>query len=324
MLYCRYEGLVHRAIKLGDMSFSPLEWTSVSWITGLILSAPILGLVSIHLDYGHNQQLIAAAATGIGSLFCLSAGFLKKSWIFPPYIAAIVAASTIVGASHARHLGLMIRGFTGSTIRKRHFPDRRSFGSWLSLYSTAGGCLGAAIIASFTYHMLKGADHFTALWIVSIFSGLKWGLGMIHIFSTSRATASFTDSLSHSNPITHIVSIFKYPHAAGSLAGVFLSSFTTMCVFGAGLLYAIGYICLEKDNILYLWLVYFLFPLLSLPVAHPLQQIMKSDAEKMQILGFLLSTFTSGFGFYYRGNIWSRSHLLLFAAIQGTATGLFQ
>ncbi|KAL0329890.1 UNVERIFIED_CONTAM: hypothetical protein Sradi_4975700 [Sesamum radiatum] len=317
-----YEGLVHRAIKLGANNLSPLEWTSISWITGLILSAPILGIVSVLLDYSHYQQLIAGAATGIGALFCLPAGFFRKSWIFPPYIAAIVAANTIVGAAHARHLGLMIRGFTGSTIPKRQFPNRRSFASWLSLYSTAAGCLGAAIMASFTYHMLRHSDHFTALWVVSIFSGLKWGLGMIHIFSTNRATASFTDSESNPAPMTHIVSIFRYPHAAGSLAGVFLSSFTSMCIFGAGLLYAIGYLCIKTKHILFLWLIYFLIPLVSLPLAHPLQQFMKSDAEKMQLLGFILSSLTSGFGFYYQGSTWGIGHLLLFAAIQGTSTGL--
>ncbi|KAL9177388.1 hypothetical protein ABFS82_01G055200 [Erythranthe guttata] len=317
-----YEGLVNRAIKVGGMSFSPLEWTSVSWITGLILSAPILGIVSILLDHSHYQQLIAGAATGIGALFCLPAGFFRKSWIFPPYIAAIVAANTIVGAAHARHLGLMIRGFTGPTVPKREFPNRRSFGSWLSLYSTAAGCLGAAIIASFTYHMFSNSDHFTALWVVSIFSGLKWGLGMIHIFSTNRAISNFNDSESNSVLKTHVLSIFRYPHAAGSLFGVFLSSFTSMCVFGGGLLYAIGYLCIKTEDILFSWLIYFMFPLVSLPLSHPLQQFLRLDAEKMQLLGFVLSSLTSGFGFYYRGSDWSKSHMLLFAAIQGTSTGL--
>lgn len=218
----------------------------------------------------------------------------------------------------------MIRGFTGSAIHKRQFPDRRSFASWLSLYSTAAGCLGAAIMASFSYHMLRRSDRFTALWVVSIFSGLKWGAGMIHIFSTNRFAASFTDSSSDSSPLTHVMSIFKYPHAAGSLAGVFLSSFTTMCIFGGGLLYAMGYLCIQTESILYIWLVYFMFPLISLPLAHPLQQLMKSDAEKMQLLGFLLSTFTSGFGFYYRKSTWATGHLLIFAAIQGTAAGLYR
>lgn len=218
----------------------------------------------------------------------------------------------------------MIRGFTGPTISKRQFPDRRSFGSWLSLYSTAAGCLGAAIMAAFTYHMLSTSDHFTALWVVSIFSGLKWGLGMIHIFSTNRAASGFVDSESESDsvPITHVMSIFRYTHAALSLAGVFLSSFTSMCIFGGGLLYAMGYLCIKTEGILFMWLLYFLVPLLSLPLVHPLQQFMRLDAEKMQLLGFLLTTLTSGFGFYYRGNTWSTQHLLLFAAIQGTATGI--
>ncbi|KAH6760894.1 hypothetical protein C2S52_008436 [Perilla frutescens var. hirtella] len=317
-----YEELVHRAIKLGGKNFSPLEWTSISWFTGLILSAPILGIVSILLDYSHYQQLIAGAATIIGALFCLPAGFFKKSWIFPPYIAVIVAANTIVGAAHARHLGLMIRGFTGSIIPRQQFANRRSFGSWLSLYSTAAGCLGAAIMSSFTYHMFSHSDHFTALWVVSIFSGLKWGLGMFHIFSTDRATTTYNDSPSNSAPMTHVVSIFRYPHAAGSLAGVFLSSFITMCIFGAGLIHAMGYICTDTKTILFLWLTYFMVPIISLPLVHPVQQAMKLDAEKMQLLGFILSTLTSGFGFYYKGALWTKGHLLFFAAVQGTATGL--
>ncbi|XP_057810101.1 uncharacterized protein LOC131024609 [Salvia miltiorrhiza] len=312
-----YAALIQRKIRVGGgTSFSPLEWTSISWITGLLLSTPILYLVSTHLDHGHRHQLIAAAATGVGSLFCLPAGFLRKSWIFPPYVAAIVAASTVVGASHARHLGLMITGFTGESIPKRHFPDRRSFGSWLSLHSTAAGCLGAALISSFTYHMLNRSDHFTSLWVISIFSGLKWGSGMIHIFSTSRAVASFPR---HNNKI---VSIFKYPHAARGLVAVFLSSFTGMCVFGGGMLYAIGYICVEKQSVLYLWLMYFLLPMFSLPLTYPLQQLLKLDAEKMQLLGFTLSIFTSGFGFYYRSGVWSKYHLFFFAAVQGTSAGL--
>lgn len=288
---------------------------------GLILSAPILGVVSILLDYSHYQQLIAAAATIIGALFCLPAGFFKKSWIFPPYIAIIVAANTIVGACHARHLGLMIRGFTGSIIPRQQFANRRSFASWLSLYSTAAGCLGAAIMSSFTYHMFSHSDHFTAMWVVSIFSGLTWGLGMLHIFSTSRATTTYNDSPSNSAPMTHVVSIFRYPHAAGSLAGVFLSSFITMCLFGGGLLHVMGYICLEMKNILFLWLTYFMVPIVSLPLVHPLQQAMKLDAEKMQLLGFILATLTSGFGFYYKGAMWNKGSLFFFAAVQGTATG---
>ncbi|XP_042033829.1 uncharacterized protein LOC121780323 [Salvia splendens] len=316
-----YEELVHRAIKLGGKNVSPLEWTSISWFMGLILSAPVLGIVSILLDYSHYQQLIAGAATIIGAIFCLPAGFFKKSWIFPPYIAIIVAANTIVGAAHARHLGLMIRGFTGSVIPQQQFANRRSFTSRLSLYSTAAGCLGAAIMSSFTYHMFSHKDHFTAMWVVSIFSGLVWGLGLLHIFSTDRATTTYNDAPSHSAPITHVLSIFRYPHAAGSLAAVFLSSFMSMCIFGAALLHAMGYSCFQTKNILFLWLTYFMVPIASLPLVHPLQLTMKLDAEKMQLLGFILSTLASGFGFYYKGAMWTKGNLFFFAAIQGSATG---
>ncbi|KAK6137233.1 hypothetical protein DH2020_029022 [Rehmannia glutinosa] len=130
---------------------------------------------------------------------------------------------------------------------------------------------------------------------------IQWpemGRGMVHIFSTNRATASFTDSESNSFPITHVISIFRYPHAAGSLAGVFLSEHFV-----------------SISDILH-------GPFAFSSAAHPLQQVMKLDAEKMQLLGFILSTFTSGFGFYYHGTIWNKNHMLLFAAIQGTATGL--
>ncbi|XP_051137784.1 uncharacterized protein LOC127256000 [Andrographis paniculata] len=317
-----YEGLAHGSIKLGHKSFSPLEWTSISWMLGLILSAPLLGYLSILIDYGHHQQLIAGLATGIGALFCLPAGFVRKPWIFPLYIAVIVAANTITRAAHARLLGLMTRAFAGAKIPRHQFRNRSSFASSLSLYSTAAGCLGAAVMSTFTYRMLSHSDHFTSLWVVSIFSGLIWGLGLIHIFSAVRSTVSFADLQSNSAPLTHVISIFKYPHAAASLAGIFLSSFASMCIFAATILYAIGSLCVKSDIILFAWLLYFLIPLASLPLAHPLQLLSKMDAAKMQLLGFTLTVLTSGFGFYYKGRVWDKSHLLLFAAIQGTATGL--
>ncbi|XP_031120531.1 uncharacterized protein LOC116023669 [Ipomoea triloba] len=315
-----YTTVTNRIIKIGGANFSPLDWISFSWGIGLILVAPLLGILSVHLDFGRNQQIVAAAATGAGALFCLPAGFFRTRWIFPPYIAVIVAANTISNSSHARHLGLMVRGLVGNSIRQRHFPDRRSVASWLSLHATAAGCLGAAAISAFTYHMLRNSDGFTSLWVVSIFSGLIWVLGMAHIFGSNRPgnTPSPNDGPTQK---AHMISIFKYPHAAGSLAGVFLSSFVTMCIFAGAVLYAIGDLCVEAPILLYLWLTYFIFPIISLPLTHPIQQLMKLDAVKMQLLGFLLSVLTSGFGFYYRRAKWSSGHLLLFAAIQSTATG---
>nr|GMC52119.1 putative major facilitator superfamily domain-containing protein [Ipomoea batatas] len=318
-----YTTVTNRIIKIGGAKFSPLDWISFSWGIGLILVAPLLGILSVHLDFGRNQQLVAAAATGAGALFCLPAGFFRTRWIFPPYIVVIVAANTISNSSHARHLGLMVRGLVGNSIRQRHFPDRRSVASWLSLHATAAGCLGAAAISAFTYHMLRNSDGFTSLWVVSIFSGLIWVLGMAHIFGSNRP-GNTPAPIDEPTRKAHMISIFKYPHAAGSLAGVFLSSFVTMCIFAGAVLYAIGDLCVEAPILLYLWLTYFIFPILSLPLTHPIQviqQLMKLDAVKMQLLGFLLSVLTSGFGFYYRRAKWSSGHLLLFAAIQSTGTG---
>lgn len=144
---------------------------------------------------------------------------------------------------------------------------------------------------------------------------------MIHILSTSRIATATGSFPSHNNS-NNIFLIFKYPHAAKGLVGVFLSSFIGMCVFGGGLLYAIGYICVEKQSVLYLWLMYFLLPMFSIPLMYPLQQFLKLDAEKMQLLGFMMSIFTSGFGFYYRDAAWGESHLFFFAAVQGTSAGL--
>ncbi|CAK9153269.1 unnamed protein product [Ilex paraguariensis] len=326
-LYCDqkeillYAGLAQRSIKLNNLNISPLEWTSISWVAGLIVAAPILGTISLHLDYGHGQQLIAAAATAIGALFCLPTGFFRTRWIFPLYIAAIVAANTIGTASHARHLGLMIRGFIGSTIRKSQLPDRRAVAGWLSLYATASGFLGSTIFAAFTYHMLRKNDSFTGLWVVSIFSGLMWFSGVVHVLSANRPGGSAI-SPANSIPKSHVISIFRYPHAAGSLAGVFLSSFTNMSIFTGAVLHSVGDLCIKPKNLLYLWLTYFLSPLLSLPLLHPLQELIRADAVKMQLLGLFLSTLTSGFGYYFRHENWHNRHLLLFAAVQSTATGL--
>ncbi|CAN4076347.1 unnamed protein product [Withania somnifera] len=316
-----YEMLTKHRINVSGVEYSALQWTSISWIIGLILAAPVLGFLSIHLDYGRKQQLIAAASTAIGALFCLPAGFFKTRWIFPPYIAAIVAANTIASSCHARHLGLMVRGLVGSPIRKKQFSERKAVASWLSLNSTAAGCLGAAIMSAFTYHMLRKSDSFTSLWVVSIFSGLIWFIGMFDIATPNRPGRN-ADLNTNSAPKTHVISIFKYPHAAGSLAGVFLSSFTTMCIFTAGVLYSIGDLCIPPVNILYIWLTYFLFPLLSLPLTHPFQQLIRADSVKMQLLGFILSAVVSGFGFYYRHDNWNRVHIFIFTAVQTTATGL--
>ncbi|KAF9591457.1 hypothetical protein IFM89_004155 [Coptis chinensis] len=117
---------------------------------GIFLATPILILISRPLDHGRNHNLIFGGATAIGSLFCLPAGFFNVAWIFPPYIAAIVAASVVCNASHTRHLGVMVCGYSTSVESQHQFPQSR--------------------------------EKFISLWLVSIFSGLKWIVGLAHAF----------------------------------------------------------------------------------------------------------------------------------------------
>ncbi|PQP95274.1 hypothetical protein Pyn_23388 [Prunus yedoensis var. nudiflora] len=281
--------LYHSLTKKSILSkYSALEWTSISWAIGLALASPLLGFVSIILDHGYNQPIIAAAATAIGAIFCLPAGFFKTLWIFPPYIAAITAAHII---SH----------------RLPHPPP------WPN---AAAGSLGAAIMSSFTYHMLREEDEYISLWVVSIFSGIKWLCGIFHFVVTKRPCVNPPISKSHA------LSIFKFPHAVGGLVGAFLSSAITMCLFTGGVLYLVGQLCYDPRSLLYLWLMYFIFPLFSLPMLQPLQHFIKANAVKMQLMGFFLSLTTSGYGFYFGSSVWEQRHVLLFAAVQSTSAGL--
>ncbi|KAF9617410.1 hypothetical protein IFM89_036331 [Coptis chinensis] len=312
-----YQDLISPSIKVSNYSFTPLEWTAISWAAGICLATPILSLISRPLDHGRNHNLIFGGATAIGSLFCLPAGFFSVAWIFPPYIAAIVAASVVCNASHTRHLGVMVRGYSTSVESQHQFPQRRSVGSWLSLHATALGCLGGGIISAFTYRMLHHREKFLSLWVVSIFSGLKWIVGSAHAFSVNRPGVSNPIPLKH-----HVLTVFKYPHAVGSLIAVALSSFTSTCIFTGGTLYVMGQLCVKPVFMLFLWLTYFLFPLFSLPLLHPLQQLAKTDAVRMQLLGFLVSATTSGLGFYFRNVDWNRPHILSMVAVQSMATGI--
>ncbi|PIA50403.1 hypothetical protein AQUCO_01300856v1 [Aquilegia coerulea] len=276
-----YQRLIHRSITVNSYSFTPLEWTAISWATGIFLATPILGFISRPLDHGRSHNLIFGGATVIGALFCLPSGAFKVKWIFPPYIAAIVAASMVSNASHTRHFGVMVRGLARPTTYESHrqFPQRRSVGSWLSLHATAVGCLGGGIISAFTYRMLHHKEKFLSLWVVSIFSGLKWIVGSAHAFSVNRGGSP-------------------------------------------RMLYVLGQLCVKPVFMLFLWLTYFIFPLFSLPLLHPLQQFVKTDALRMQLLGFFISATTSGLGFYYRHANWRHPHILTMVAVQSTATGI--
>lgn len=302
--------------------FSPLEWTSIAWATGLAIAAPILGFASFHLD-GHFPKFITVAATGVGVFFCLPAGFFKVTAIFIPYIAGIIAASTVATAAHTQHLGLMIRAFTGTSLKRTQFNLRSGVSTRLSLHATAAGCFGAALISAFTYHMIRELNDnerdVMSLWVVSIFSGLIWLVGILHLATAISRTSD--DSISFSSRL-HPFSIFKYPHGIGGLAGVFLSSFTTMAIFTGGVIFIVGELCIKPLHLLLFWLTYFLFPIVSLTLLQPLLQVIKMNSVKMQIVGFFFSLLSSGFGFYYGNSHWKWGHLVLFGAIQSTATGI--
>ncbi|CAI0419403.1 unnamed protein product [Linum tenue] len=314
-----YEALVNKNVEFGTARISALQWTSFSWGVGLGLAGPILWLISTSLDYGNFQPIIAGTAIATGFFFCLPTGFFNVTWIFPPFIIAIVAASTIAAATHTRHHGMMVRGFTGPNLHKSRFALRRWLSSWLSLYAAAAGALGSAAITAFTYYMLRKKEKELSLWIVTIFSGLTWAAGISHVAFIKPGSG---DVATRPSPAKHSLSIFTYPHAFTTLILTFLSSFTTMCIFASGYLYFAGFLCLRPPVILYSWLIYFVFPLISLPAVHLVQHALRADAAKMHALGFVMALITSGFGFYFRSGIWAAGVILAFSAVQGTSAGV--
>ncbi|KAI4364981.1 hypothetical protein MLD38_021010 [Melastoma candidum] len=77
--------------------------------------------------------------------------------------------------------------------------------------------------------MLEQKERFISLWVVSIFSGLFWLLGILYVVAVFRPGSDDPPSAS-----LYFFSIMGYPHALGTLVGVFLSSFTIMCIFTGG------------------------------------------------------------------------------------------
>ncbi|OAY68513.1 hypothetical protein ACMD2_04437 [Ananas comosus] len=326
-----YQRLVKHSIDVGGSRFSALHWTVISWAAGVIAVAPLLPQVAHQLDRGHHQSLLLIAAITFGAFFCLLTGFFKTAWLFPFYIIFIVSAITVSDSAHSRYLALMLRGLTASSSGRHLSLRRRAAGGQLSLYSTAAGSLGAAVIAAFVYHMLRRSDQLTGLWVVSIFSGLIWFIAICHGLFSNRPASSISSSPSPSSPpslahnmfdkVSHALAVFSYPHAVGSLAAVFLSSFSTMCIFTAGILYIIGGLCIKPVMILSFLIIYFAFPVLSLPGIHALQLLLRTDAVRMQLLGFLLCAFVSGAGFYFKDRRWRAAHVILVGLVQSTAAG---
>ncbi|KAJ0559915.1 putative MFS transporter superfamily [Helianthus annuus] len=95
-----------------------------------------------------------------------------------------------------------------------------------------------------------------------------------------------------------------------------------MSIFTSGVLYIVGELCVPPKDILFVWLTYFFFPILALPFLHPVQKVIRSDAVKMQIFGFILTTLASGMGYYYRNNNWHFNHVVFLAATQSVASGV--
>lgn len=320
-----YQRLTRHSIDISDSHMSPLGWSALSWAIGILIVAPLLTQVAHHLDRGQYQSLILIAATSFGSFFCLLTGFFKTVWVFLFYILFIAAAIIIAEAVHTRNLGLMIRGLAAHDSGKHLVLRRRAAASQLSLYCTAIGGIGAALMAAFMYHMLRRTDQLTGLWVVSIFSGLIWFIGICHGLFTNRPSSSSPTTAFEPNFFTKLsysMTLARYPQAIGSLVAVFLSSFATMCIFTSGTLYAIGGVCIKPVLVLVLWILYFLFPLISLPLLHPIQIIIRADAVRMQLLGFIIALFVSGAGFYFKNHRWRAAHIIVIALVQSTANGI--
>ncbi|ERN15580.1 hypothetical protein AMTR_s00048p00148310 [Amborella trichopoda] len=305
--------------ELADLHLSALNWVAISWTAGTVITAPLLILSAHFLDHGPLHHLQFGVSAALGALFCLPTGFFRSVWPFPLYISAISSGATFGLAAHTRHLGLMIRGATGNIAGDELFTMRKSAGSRISVYGTAAGGIGAAIISSFAYRMAGHSDKFSNLWIVSIFSGIIWLVGIAHYLSGIRPPAAQN---SPKWSASHAFAPRKYPHAVGTLAGVFLSSFATMCIFAATSIHLQGKLCYEAHDILYTWLIYFLIPTFSLPLLRYLQLSIKSDAMKMQVAGLLAGAVTSGTGFYFQNRTWHREHLFFFTMVQGVAAGI--
>lgn len=318
--YHMYQTLVRRSISVGagGLKLSPLNFSSISWAVGVVAAAPAMAWVGFQLDHGQAQHLIAAASVAAGGLVCFLTGLIKSPWPFLPYTAVVAAASTVAAAGHARHLGLLVRGFAGAAVSRSEFQARRAFSEWLSTCGTAAGYLGAAVIATFTYEMLRRSDRSTSLWVVSIFAGLVWLAGEYHALGLGRQGVSPEPG---ERAWRHAAELFSYPHAAFGLAGAVLASFATSCIFAGGLLYLVGVLCYKPVLILSIWLAYFATPLLSLPLLHLLNLLLRSDALRVQLISLLAAAATAGTGFFYRDRGWHAGHVLAAAAVQSAAAG---
>ncbi|KAG6482755.1 uncharacterized protein LOC122013747 [Zingiber officinale] len=312
-----YQRIVSHSIVIGDSEFSPLQWTTISWAAGIAVAVPVFTFIAHHLDHGDHQPVILIGTIVGGALCCLLTGFFNTNWLFPVFIAVIAFSSVVGSAAHVRHLGLMVRGLRIGTTRRS--PQ---VGSFLSSHGTAVGSLGAAVIAAFTYHMLRRTDQLTSLWVVFIFSGLQWLTGVAHAALSIRPGASLLSAPTYLEKSAHVLAVFKYPHAVAALAASFFSSFACMCIFAGGTLYIIGDLCIRPLIFLFLWLIYFTFPVVALPLLHPLQLSIRADSVRMQLLGFFMAALTSGLAFYFKDQNWAHANIIVVGLLQSAANGV--
>lgn len=169
--------------------------------------------------------------------------------------------------------------------------------------------------------MLRRTDQLTSLWVVFIFSGLEWLAGIVLAALSSRSGPPSPPSLLAK--CAPMLALLKHPDAIAGLVAVFLSSFACMCIFASGTLYIIGDLCIRPLTLLFLWLIYFAFPVVSLPALHLVQLGAQADSVRAQLLGFFMSAFTSGLGFYFKDDRWRHAHILVVGLLQSTAAGIF-
>lgn len=304
--WAMYQMVVERSITVSSSKFSPLHWTAMSWFAGVVLAAPMLPYIARQLDRG-QQPVIIATSTVVGLFCCLLTGFFKTTWLFPFYIIAVTLAVAMASAAHTRQFGLILHGLANTKTHRRAVVSSRH-----SMHATAAANLGTAVIAAFTYQMLRRADHLTGLWVVSIFAGLMWSVGITNA-ATNRPEPQELSRCSMSG---------YCPRLIGGLVGVFLSSFSSTCLFTSTTLYVVGGLCIKPVLLLALWMVYFAFATFSLPLLHPVQLLIRADAASMNLLGFILSAFSAGFGFYFKDEHWKWTHILLVTLVQSTAVGI--
>ncbi|KAJ3672586.1 hypothetical protein LUZ60_007307 [Juncus effusus] len=327
-----YTRLIKHSISIAGSRLSPLNWAAISWAVGLILTAPLLAHTARHLDRGQHQSLILIAAISAGSFACLLTGFFKTFWLFPFYIVIIIGGFIIADAAHTRSLGLLVRGLTAHSNGRQLILRRRAAAARLALHGAAAGGVGSALISAFVYHMLRRSDQLTGLWVVSIFSGLIWFIGICHglfsnrpgVSNSPRIGAASTNDGSSFSRMSYAFVLFNYPHAIGSLGSGFLGAFASMCIFTSGVLYVTGGLCMKPVLVLCLWMLYFLFPTIILPVMYPIQLFIRADAVKMQLLGFMVSAFAAGAGFYFKNHRWGAVQVILVVMVQSAASGLLQ